>query len=164
MRCFLVCFLFCGAVLKYLPVSPVSDEGIPLLFMHDEYQLFQQLFPTTLLRAEELRQRAAVLDLFLTGCIASTVVMELPGHRAAELPPCTSVDAHLNPHCLLTASAPCACRQEGMSREWLNSDTPHGSLDRNSNFCTTIKQKRKRSAVMWSKLWTEIQHKYHRKK
>ncbi|RLW13254.1 hypothetical protein DV515_00000105 [Chloebia gouldiae] len=78
----------------------LSNEGIPLLFMHDECQLFQLLFPTTLLRAEELHQRAVVFDLFLTGCIASTVVMELPGHRAAELPPCTSVDAHLNPNCL----------------------------------------------------------------
>lgn len=50
-----------------------------------------------------------------------------------------------------------------MSREWLSSYTPRESLDRNSNFCTNIKEKRKRLVVTWSKLWTEIQHKYHRK-
>lgn len=134
-----------------------------MLFVHNEYQLFQLLLPTTLLQTEELRWRAAVLVLFLTVHIASTVAMELPGCRVAELPPCSSADAHLNPYCIPTVSALCACKEQGMSREWLNSYTPHGSLDRNNNFCTNIKQKRKRWTVTWSKLWTESLHKYHKK-
>lgn len=113
----------------------------------------------------ELRNLAGVQLLvpFLTGSIASTVAMELPGCRVAELTPCTGVDAHLIPYCIPTASAPCACREHGLSRERLNSFTPRGSLNRNSNFCTNIKEKRKRLAVTWPKLCTEIQHKYHRK-
>lgn len=94
--------------------------------------------------------------------VASTVAKELLGCRVAELPPCTGVDAHLNSYCIPTASAPCACGEQSMRGEWLSSYTPHRSLDRNSNFCANIKEERKRLAVMF-KLWTEIQHKYHRK-
>lgn len=115
-----MCFLFCGAVLKYLPVSPVRDEGIPFLFVHNEYQLFQLLLPTTLLRAEELSWRAAVLVLFLTGSIASTVAMELPGCGVAELTPCTSVDACLTPYCICSLCMQGARREQRMA-EFLHS-------------------------------------------